>query len=199
MMLPLLLALSVSTAMPADSAAPGEPGVRLSTSAASQKVSLLGGVELSATYMPSVSPPLRLSDGVRFALAGTPKPLDMGGALESGGRQIVALLLGLVVGFGTGHLVAHDRNGFILFLVIDLAIIVVSSVINFAIAGGGLLYGLGGLALLISHIIQGLDAYGEAGGERIIQLTRERAVRLANAGSGQEAPVVTTRSLSFDF
>lgn len=202
MTLPLLIALSLSTAVPAASSAFVEPGVHVSTSGVAQKVSLLGGMSLDATYMPSQSPPLRLTDDLRFGLAGTPGPLDMGGALHRGGgaEPILALLLGLIVGFGTGHLVAHDRNGFVLFLVIDIVIIALSSVLNFAVLQGGLFYGIGGLALLISHIIQGLDAYGEAGGERIIEVTRERAVRLASVGSGgSDAPVITTRGFSFNF
>src|SRR6185312_16564439 len=106
-----------------------------------------------------------------------------------------ALVLGLFLGFGTGHLVARDRDGFILFLVVDLAIIVVSSV--FKLAVGGWIWGLGGVALLVSHVIQGVDALGKAGGPRIVEETRKKAVLVADVTGGRDAPLVTTRAFAF--
>jgi hypothetical protein len=107
-------------------------------------------------------------------------------------------LLGLIVGFGLGHFVARDRNGFILFLVVDIAIIVVASVLQFAIFHG---FWFGYLGLLISHVIQGIDAYAQAGGERILERTRQSAVRIATAAPapGRDEPAITTRVLSWAF
>jgi len=200
MSLALLVVVSLSTSTLSPPPAQEPNAIRLADTVEGRKATLLGGVELDATWKPSAAPPLRLIDGLRFASEGTPAPLDHGGGVSSGGRQVLALLLGLLVGFGTGHLVAKNREGFILFLIVDIVIIVASNVLELAVLrGGGLLWGLGGLALLISHIIQGLDAYALSGGERLIEVTREKAVRLARAGSGLEAPIITTRSFGFEF
>jgi hypothetical protein len=93
--------------------------------------------------------------------------------------------------------VARDRDGFILFLVVDLAIIVVSSV--FRLAVGGWFWGLGGLALLVSHVIQGIDALGKAGGPRIVEETRKKAVLVSDVTGGRDAPLITTRAFAFSF
>ncbi|HZH77187.1 MAG TPA: hypothetical protein VEY88_14250, partial [Archangium sp.] len=94
-------------------------------------------------------------------------------------------------------LIARDRDGFILFLIVDAAIIVVSSVFRFAV--GGWFWGLGGVALLISHVIQGIDALGKAGGPRLVEAARKRAVEVADVSGGRDAPPVTTRAFAFTF
>src|SRR5205814_1341236 len=86
--------------------------------------SLLGGDELAGSFLPSPAGPLRLTDDIRFALADMPA-LDHGGGMDRDVRQILALLLGFFPGFGIGHLIAHNRSGFILFLLIDIALAVV--------------------------------------------------------------------------
>jgi hypothetical protein len=56
------------------------------------------------------------------------------------------------------------------------------------------------VGLLVSHILQGLDAYSGAGGPRIVEFTRRRAVELASvAGGTRDTPLVTTRALGFSF
>jgi hypothetical protein len=195
MIVPLLLA-SLLAAAPAEPASPADPTVSFAHSLEGRHARLLEGLELAATFKPSVTPPLRLTDATRFALMGTPLPLDTGGALDGETRQVLALVLGLFLGFGTGHLVARDRDGFILFLVVDLAIIVVSSV--FRIAVGGWFWGLGGLALLVSHVIQGIDALGKAGGPRIVEETRKKAVLVSDVTGGRDAPLIT-RAFAFSF
>lgn len=164
-----------------------------SLDSAPRSASLLGDETLEASYTPSAAAPLRLVDDLRFGASDAPWPLDHGGALTGEGRQVLALLLGLFVGFGIGHLVAGDKDGFVLFLLVDVAIIVVSTVI-----GVFAHFYFGYLAMLVSHVIQGLDAYAEAGGPRIIQQARERAVRIASA-PGREEPAVTTRVFSLAF
>ncbi len=117
--------------------------------------------------------------------------------MDSEVRQVAALLLGLFIGFGTGHLLVKDQDGFILFLIVDAAIIVVSAV--FRLAVGGWFWGLGGIALLVSHVIQGIDALGKAGGPRIVEATRQRAVEVADASGGRDTPPTTTRAFAFNF
>jgi hypothetical protein len=131
--------------------------------------------------------------GPQGLLATEGLPLDDGGGVSSDTRQVLALLLGLLVGFGIGHLVARDRDGFILFLIVDLAIITISSVLFFATP-----FRLGYLALFISHVIQGLDAYAKAGGGSLVEHTRTRAVEIAGL-PGREAPHITTRAFAYSF
>src|SRR4051812_21518388 len=86
-------------------------GVSLSsTKLEGRKASLLGGAKLDSGGVISENTAFALADLLRFDRQGLP-PLDLGGAVDSGGRQILALLLGLIVGFGLGHLIARDRNG----------------------------------------------------------------------------------------
>ncbi len=196
MVVSLLLA-SLLSVTPAEPASPADPTVSFAHSMESRHARLLDGLELAATFKPSVTPPLQLTDATRFALMGTPLPLDTGGGVDAETRQVLALVLGLFLGFGTGHLVARDQDGFILFLVVDLAIIVVSSV--FRLAVGGWFWGLGGVALLVSHVIQGIDALGKAGGPRIVEETRKKAVLVADVSGGRDAPLITTRAFAFSF
>lgn len=196
MLVPLLLA-SLFAVTPVESAPAADPTVSFARSMEGRHARLLEGLELAATFKPSETPPLRLTDAMRFGLMDAPLPLDTGGGVDAETRQVLALVLGLIIGFGTGHLVARDRDGFILFLVVDLAIIVVSSVFRFAV--GGWFWGLGGLALLISHVIQGIDALGKAGGPRLVEQTRQRAVEVADVSRGRDAPPVTTRAFAFTF
>lgn len=166
---------------------------------AHRSASLLDGLELDATYKPSQSSALRLSDDLRFALSDTPAPLDTGGGLSSDLRQVLALILGFVPGFGIGHLIARDRDGFILFLIIDIALYVVWGTIGWIVWHP---FGyVGGLLWLVVHIFQALDAYAEAGGERIVQTIRERAIEIARGGEAPalDAPRVSTRLFSFSF
>lgn len=192
-----LVVASVLIAGPAF-AAEGEPGgVTLENNSTERSATLLSGMVLDATFKPAAVEPLRLMDGAAFNLASSPiVPLDDGGGVDRGTRPLLALLLGLIVGFGLGHLVARDREGFVLFLIIDLVIVVMSAVLPQV--GVGWFYGLGGLALLVSHIIQGIDAYQQAGGGQIVQWTRERAVEIASTPS-RETPLVAFRNLAFSF
>jgi hypothetical protein len=195
----VLLALLLPASALATTAQPlpeGSQGVHLSQSMSGRKASLLAGLELDATYRPSAAPALRLLDGVRFDREGVPSPLDQGGGVDSGTRQILALLLGLLVGFGTGHLIAQDRNGFVLWLIVDIAIILATAGLGYFVAPFGL---IGGIALILSHVFQGLDAYGRAGGEKIIQRTREKEIRVASSGSGLFPAVSTSRLFALSF
>ncbi len=196
MVVALLLASLVSVT-PAESVSRPDPTISYAQSMEGRHARLLDGLELAATFKPSITPALRITDSMRLGLMGAPLPLDTGGAVDAEVRQALALILGLFVGFGTGHLIARDRDGFILFLIVDAAIIVVSSV--FRIAVGGWFWGLGGVALLISHVIQGIDALGKAGGPKLVEAARKRAVEVADVTGGRDTPPVTTRAFAFTF
>jgi hypothetical protein len=118
-------------------------------------------------------------------------------------RQILALILGFVPGFGIGHLIAKDRDGFILFLIIDIALYALGVTVGWVVGLHPFFWGIGGLVWLVVHIIQALDAYAEAGGGRIVERTRERAVGIASTGAERADPLnaltPTTRVLGFQF
>ncbi len=191
----LLLALVFALPASAIELTQSSAGVTLSSSASGRAAKLVHA-SLEGTLQPSDSPTLRISDELRFGLTQLPA-LDYGGAVSGDTRAILGLLLGLIVGFGTGHLVVKDRDGFILFLLIDIAICVAASLISFVWwtrGPGGLFY----LALVVSHVIQGLDAYGQASGDRIIQNARENDVGIAVA-PGREKPTGVARIFGLAF
>lgn len=196
MLTPALLLASLVASLPAAPVA--DPTLGYSRSQVGH-TALLGHSPDTALQLAEL-PALRLEPDLALGLLGSPwSELDYGGAVRSDTRPILALVLGLVLGFGIGHLVAQDRDGFILFLIVDVAIIAVSSVLSVAV-GTGLFWGLGSVGLLVSHILQGLDAYAQAGGPRIVEFTRRRAVELASvAGGTRDTPLVTTRVLGFSF
>jgi hypothetical protein len=188
-----VLSSAVTSASNLDDAA----GVQLSTTMEKRSASLLGGLELDATWRPSAMAPLRETDGLRF-MSESPRALDAGGGVDSDVRQILALILGFIPGFGIGHLIAQDRDGFILFLIIDIAIYAVWGALWFNFYGW--IGPIGGIVWLVVHIIQALDAYAEAGGGRIVERTRERAVGIASAAADPiSAPVTTTRLFALQF
>lgn len=125
--------------------------------------------------------------------------IDDGGGLSSDTRQILSLVLGIIPGFGLGHLIARDRDGFVLFLIIDVAIAVVGGGLGWALKAPGLLWGLGGILVLVERIIEGLDAYASAGGERFIEVTRERSISFASVANPLSQIPVTTRVFDLRF
>jgi len=129
---------------------------------------------------------------------GSPQaPIDEGGGVSAETRQIMALLFGLLLGFGTGHLIAHDSDGFILFLALDIGIIVLATVLDIVVHTD-LFWVFGGLALLVSHIIQGIDAYAAAGGPRLVDRAREDTMVIASRRD-RDAPTPAIRFYSFSF
>ncbi|MDQ3266278.1 MAG: hypothetical protein M3Y59_21960 [Myxococcota bacterium] len=194
----LLGAVLSATAFAAPEEAVSE-GITLSNNSEQRKASLLTGLELDSSYKPSAHAALGLMDGLRFDLQDK-FPLETGAGLDSGMRPVLALLLGLLVGFGLGHLVARDRDGFILFLIVDVVIVVLASVIHVAVfSGGGWFWGIGGLAKLVSQIIQGIDAYAQAGGGRLVQWSREHTIQIATSESIRDTPAATFRTFGFQF
>ncbi|HSP80844.1 MAG TPA: hypothetical protein VLQ93_20120 [Myxococcaceae bacterium] len=194
----VLLLASLVAATPAEPVSPADPTVGFSQSLEGRHARLLDGLELAATFKPSETPPMRILDSLRFGLMEAPLPLDTGGGVSADARSILSVVLGLLVGFGTGHLVAGDRDGFLLFLLVDVAI-VAAMVVFGAVLDVGLFWTLGGLALAASHIIQALDAYGKASGDRIVEHTRRKAIQVADVTGGREAPVIATRAFAITF
>lgn len=126
-----------------------------------RRATLLEGLQLDSSLRPSLSPPLRLTDGIRFSHTRLPS-LDHGGALDEGSRQTLAMTLGFLVGFGVGHLVARDSNGFALFVIVDVALIMGAILLDVFLHGPFAVLGIA--TLVASHVVQGIDAFNEAGG-----------------------------------
>lgn len=195
----LSVVLGLSTLSAVDSPpAQQAPGITLASADAERRtVSLLGGLELDSSWRPSAYAPLRLTDGIRFAASESPLALDRGGGLDSDLRQVLALVLGFIPGFGLGHLIARDKDGFILFLIIDIVLYVLWGTIGRFVWAP--FWGIGGVVWLVVHIIQALDAYAEAGGPRIVEIMRERAVEIAGGSRHRDAPAVTAKVFEYSF
>jgi hypothetical protein len=122
-------------------------------------------------------PPLALRDVPGLALARD----EGGGAGARRGRgagvdPAIALVLGIIPGFGIGHLVAGSDR-WPIWLIADVVIAVV-----FWGPWGGDGFGRGGLGLLVlvERVFEGLDAYGEARGRSVFRAeARPRSPALA--------------------
>ncbi len=129
-------------------------------------------------------------------------PDDGGGAgVSSDVQPLIAILLSLFIGFGLGHLIVKDRDGFILFLVVDVVIIAVGSVLYWATPLAALGYYGGGVVLFISHLLQVLDVYGKAYGTKLLDRTRDTMVLAAPppVGPDQLLQGGTSRVMRFAF
>lgn len=188
----LLVALALTTS-------PAIEGSGIKVGDTPRQATLLQGTALESDYRPAQHSMLRLMDDVGFLRGPSPAPLDSGGGMSSDLRQILALILGFIPGFGLGHLIARDRDGFILFLVIDLVLWAVGGFLGYVVFRGGLFFGLGGLVWLVVHIIQALDAYGSAGGERLVQRLRENAIEIASVPGRVFEPLVTLQQFKYTF
>jgi hypothetical protein len=124
--------------------------------------------------------------------------LDDGGGAPAGHRSrvdpAVALILGIIPGFGIGHLVAGSSQ-WVIWLIADIVI--------FAVWPGGLFfidhgngYNFLGLLVLVERIFEGLSAYQAAGGGPIFRSER------GFAAAGPPSPIdlalpVSARASSF--
>jgi hypothetical protein len=70
-------------------------------------------------------------------------------------------------------------------------------IINGAAIHSEIMTALGIIALVASHVIQGLDAYHAAGGEKVIQLNREKSTLLADGSGPSASRVSSLMMLSF--
>jgi hypothetical protein len=141
-------------------------------------------------------------EGGLFALAqaasfnqGAHSPFD-GAAMSQEGRSILALILGLVVGLGIGHLVAQDKDGFVLFLIVDIVLIAATVALPYILAP---IWWIPNLLLLISHVYQGIDAYGKASGSPLIRRSIENTIQVAGLPGDRMAPAMTPRTFGFSF
>jgi len=156
---------------------------------------------------PSTVPLLAQDPGaqpISFHLSAPALPSPLSPTLDEGGgagvrsdlAPVLAILLSALVGFGTGHLVAGDQQGFILFLLVDLVILAVDIVLLNLTP----LWGLANIAFLISHIVQVLDVYPKVmGGSRLVERARQRSIALASAFGPDPALPATTRVFGLAF
>jgi hypothetical protein len=206
---PRLLLLAVMLASPALASTPA--------------LHLLHAEDATPSTMPLLSPeaaalPYSLhvaAPTLNFTRADLPSHLPLPAIPDEGGGAgasvssdvipVLAILLALFVGFGTGHLVVHDREGFILFLIVDVVIVAVSSVLSGVFFGAGFWWlgwtGIGGVAFLISHLIQVLDVYGKAFGTKLLDRARATTMEIALPKSGPDLmlPGGAQRVLSWSF
>jgi hypothetical protein len=88
--------------------------------------------------------------------------LDPGSGAGGGGTEpVLALVLGIFPGFGLGHYVAGApwQKWALIDTIVLIAAIVVTA------ADLGVLEILAWIALVVEHVIEGIDAYGKAGGK----------------------------------
>ena len=100
--------------------------------------------------------------------------LDEGsGAGRRGGQRVepaVALILGIIPGFGIGHLIAGSQQ-WVYWLIADILIFVVWPGGFFFIDHGGA-YPLLGLLVLVERIVEGISAFQAAGGGPVFRSER---------------------------
>jgi hypothetical protein len=130
------------------------------------------------------------------AAPGNPPELGAGGDAQA--RQTLALVLGFVVGFGVGHLIAGDQGNFALFLILDAIVVGVAVVLNAAFIHSGVLYGIAIITLIASHLFQGIDAYSAAAPKNVVKQQQDSAIFLVE-GPKPNATPVTSAQFSFAF
>ena len=132
----------------------------------------------------------------RLALDGEPAwGFDDGGGagMTHGEREVLALILGIIPGFGLGHVVARSP-AWILWLLVDVILFVV---VGFGFWwgpywwGGGL-GGLGAAIFVVERVLEGYFAYRAAGGRPIAALPPEPGLAMAPALRGTAAPLAVT-------
>lgn len=91
-----------------------------------------------------------------------PFPLDDGGGAASEER-VIGFILGFFPGFGLGHLILDDEDGFLFYLLIDFVTLAAFIVVDVLFPTIWAITVLGWIGL---HVLQGIDAYRTAGGGR---------------------------------
>lgn len=133
-------------------------------------------------------------------------PLDLGGGSGREGirsdpatRQVLAFILGFIPGFGLGHLLAGSKDGFVLFLIVDVVLLTADILIcSFAPDG---ICALGWLAWVVEHVFEGYDAYTTAGGEKVVENSVESLMHPDTAEACRATPrfAPALRTFSFEF
>jgi hypothetical protein len=96
-------------------------------------------------------------------------PLDLELARDRGGRvePALCLVLGIIPGFGVGHLLAHSRN-WVIWLVVDIVVAVVFWGPYWYWPGHPGYFPVLNLLVLVERIFEGVSAYQAAGGGRLL-------------------------------
>jgi hypothetical protein len=123
---------------------------------------------------------------------------ELGAGGDAQARQTLALVLGFVIGFGVGHLIAGDQGNFALFLILDAIVVGVAVVLNAIFIHSGVLYGIAVITLIASHLFQGIDSYSAARPKDVVKQQRDSAIFLVE-GPKPNATQVTSAQFSFAF
>ncbi len=123
---------------------------------------------------------------------------ELGAGGDAQARQTLALVLGFVIGFGVGHLIAGDQGNFALFLILDAIVVGVAVVLNAIFIHSGVLYGIAVITLIASRLFQGIDAYSAARPKDVVKQQRDSAIFLVE-GPKPNATQVTSAQFSFAF
>jgi hypothetical protein len=105
--------------------------------------------------------------------------LDTGGGAPRGRQRVepaIALILGIIPGFGLGHLLAGSEQ-WVIWLIADIVIFLVWPG-GFFFADGHGAYNFLGLLVLVERIFEGISAYQAAGGGPILRSERGFAAAL---------------------
>jgi hypothetical protein len=94
---------------------------------------------------------------------GLPFALDDGGGAGAKEERVIAFILGFFPGFGLGHLIVDDEDGFLFYLLVDFITLAAFIVVDVLFPTIWAITVLGWIGL---HILQGIDAYRTAGGGR---------------------------------
>ncbi len=137
---------------------------------------LLDLPEASPSLLAGGAPEVRLVPELHQRLAGelrdlarylghddAPFPLDDGGGARASEDQVIAFILGFFPGFGLGHLILGDEDGFLFYLLVDFVTLAAFIVVDVLFPTIWAITVLGWIGL---HLLQGLDAYRTAGGGR---------------------------------
>ena len=92
-----------------------------------------------------------------------PFPLDAGGGAPASEERVIAFILGFFPGFGLGHLILDDEDGFLFYLLVDFVTLAAFIIVDVMFTTIWAITVLGWIGL---HILQGIDAYRTAGGGR---------------------------------
>jgi len=133
----------------------------------------------------------------RLQLGSQPLLLDDGSGAGGGADPVLALVLGIIPGFGLGHYVAGSSQ-WTRWLIID--VLLLAGAIVLTAADIGALTALVWLAVVVERVIEGIDAYRAAGGKSVAGPSRERGrVALAPPAGGLDGPVAAPAVVALRF
>lgn len=89
--------------------------------------------------------------------------LDTGGG-AGGDDALLGFILGILPGFGLGHLVVGDDDGFLFFVIVDVAVIAAGILLSALVGWSSLSWAVMVVGWIGIHVMQGLDAFRSGGG-----------------------------------